>query len=97
MVIIAEKKEKTASNFKTQMANVKTNEEKRAAIDTLLEDLSSWYSPFQPGFLKDNYGPGEKPEVEHFAGLRISFTVSEDYRPIFNKAALYRQANCAED
>lgn len=95
-ILTQEKREKTVNDFKTKMENAKTNEEKRAIADILLEDLSSWHSELSPSYLEGNYYPDSKGQVM-FAGFTIVFTVSEDFHPIFNKEILYKQLNCAEN
>lgn len=94
-IIKLEKSEKTTTTFKQAMENAQNNEEKRNAIDNMIEDLLSWHSSFDEDFIKCNYRPGKRGNFR-FAGYDIYYTIGEDYKPIINKEALYQKANCAE-
>lgn len=91
--IKAEKREKTETDFKNSFENATTPEEKRKAIDNMLEDLLTWHNTLQPESLKANYSVGTELHL-NFCGYNIRFTIGEDYKPIINKENLYQKAGC---
>lgn len=95
-ILVADKSEKTKNEFDYKIDNAKNNEEKRAIIDSLLEDLCTWYSAFDSGFIKNNYKPGDEKKVV-FGGISIYYKISNDYTPIFYKEYIYETYGCSKD
>lgn len=93
VIIASEHRDKTTTTYKSAMQNATTNQEKRNAIDALVEDLRFWHNNFSEDYLKANYKPG----AFKIAGLTIKYSVSEEYTPIVDKEFLYKQAGCFEE